>query len=88
MRKRSATKHRAMKNASSRRDAQLSEFETRDLGKDIAASGSARLIRPQKTTTIRLGEDLIAALEAKAAKKGIGYQTLLKMIVREHLDDY
>lgn len=31
---------------------------------------------------------LIRALRAKAAKRGIGYQTMLKIIVREHIHEY
>jgi predicted DNA binding CopG/RHH family protein len=31
---------------------------------------------------------LIDALPRKAAKRGLGYQTMLKVIVREHLDEY
>jgi predicted DNA binding CopG/RHH family protein len=27
-------------------------------------------------------------LRAKGAKRGLGYQTMLKVIVREHLDEY
>jgi predicted DNA binding CopG/RHH family protein len=30
----------------------------------------------------------MAELRKKAAKRGLGYQTMLKMIVREHLDEY
>jgi hypothetical protein len=32
--------------------------------------------------------DLMAELRKKAAKRELGYQTMLKMIVREHLDEY
>jgi len=35
-----------------------------------------------------LDEDLVERLREKGAKRGLGYQTMLKMIVREHLDDY
>ncbi len=45
-------------------------------------------IRPQRPTSILIGDDLVAKLRAKAAKKGIAYQTLMKMIVREHIDEY
>jgi len=37
---------------------------------------------------ILLDDDLVRKLRAKAAKRGLGYQTMLKMIVREHLDEY
>jgi uncharacterized protein (DUF4415 family) len=70
-------------------DPQLREFERRDLGEDIRRSGAARLVRVRaKPTSILLEEDLMAELRKTAAKRGLGYQTMLKMIVREHLDEY
>ena len=69
-------------------DAQLKEFEAKDLGSDIEASGAAVIIRPQRPTSILLGDDLIAKLRVKGAKRGLPYQTMLKMIVREHVDEY
>ena len=72
-----------------RKDPQLEEFEKRDLGEDIRASRSARVIQSRtKPTSILLDEKLIRSLRAKAAKRGIGYQTMLKIIVREHLNEY
>ena len=72
-----------------RRDAQVAEFERRDLGKDIRAAGTARVLRVRsRPTSILLDEDLVTRLRAKAAKRGLGYQTMLKVIVREHLDEY
>ena len=71
-----------------KRDLQVEEFEKRDLGDDIRAAGSARLIRKTLPTSIVLEQDLIDKLRKKAAKRGLGYQTMLKVIVREHLDDY
>lgn len=71
------------------RDAQVEEFERQDLGGDIRASGAARILRPRsKPTSILLAEDLIQALRKKGAKRGIGYQTMLKIIVREHVGEY
>jgi predicted DNA binding CopG/RHH family protein len=70
-------------------DPQLREFERRDLGEDIRRSGAARVVRVRaKPTSILLEEDLMTELRKKAAKRGLGYQTMLKMIVREHLDEY
>ena len=70
-------------------DAQVAEFERRDLGGDIQAAQTARLLRVRsKPTSILLDDDLVRQLRAKAAKRGLGYQTMLKMIVREHLDEY
>lgn len=72
------------------RDVQLEEFETRDLGIDIRTSGvKPVVIRPKSLpTSILLDEDLVRRLRTKAAKRGVGYQTMLKIIVREHLDEY
>jgi predicted DNA binding CopG/RHH family protein len=73
----------------SARDAQLREFERRDLGDDIRASGAARLIQlKQRPTSILLDPDLVRILRAKAAKRGLRYQTMLKLIVREQLHRY
>jgi uncharacterized protein (DUF4415 family) len=70
-------------------DKQLAEFERADLGEDIRASGSGRILRrSMKPTSILLEEDLIERLREKGSKRGLGYQTMLKVIVREHLDDY
>jgi uncharacterized protein (DUF4415 family) len=71
------------------RDAQLREFDRRDLGEDIRASRTGRLLRKRaKPTSILLDQDLVQKLRAKGAKRGLGYQTMLKVIVREHLDEY
>jgi len=72
----------------SKRDQQLEEFEKRDLGQDIRATGGLRPIRKTMPTSIVLEQDLIDKLRKKGAKRGLGYQTMLKVIVREHLDDY
>ncbi|MEK7287873.1 MAG: hypothetical protein AAB091_04880 [Elusimicrobiota bacterium] len=72
-------------------DAQVREFLRKDLGKDIARSGSLAVVRPkhrQLPTSIMLDPALIAKLQSKAGKRGIGYQTMLKIIVHEHVDDY
>lgn len=85
MKKQSTTKAKKTKAP----DAQVEEFGRRDLGEDIRASVGARVLRRQtKPTSILLEEDLVAALRKKGAKRGLGYQTMLKLIVREHLDEY
>jgi uncharacterized protein (DUF4415 family) len=89
--RKSTPKRMMMKNASSRRDATLRAFETRDPGDDIAAAGAARMIRPKRATmptSIVLEQDLVEKLRAKGATRGLGYQTMLKVIVREHVDEY
>ncbi|MBI3303831.1 MAG: hypothetical protein HYZ72_17335 [Deltaproteobacteria bacterium] len=72
------------------RDAQIEEFETRDLGADIRASGvTPVVIRPKlQPTSILLERDLVEQLREKGSKRGLGYQTMLKLIVREHLHEY
>jgi predicted DNA binding CopG/RHH family protein len=80
---------RASKNT--RRDGQVHEFEKRDLGQDIARSKSAVVVRPksrQKPTSILLDPAMVNKLKRKAGARGIGYQTMLKIIVHEHVDDY
>jgi predicted DNA binding CopG/RHH family protein len=69
-------------------DAQVKEFEQRDLGDDIRRSGSGKMLRRSRTTSITLDHGLIEKLRAKGVKRGLGYQTMLKMIVIEHLDEY
>ena len=80
---------RASKNTHT--DKQVHEFEKRDLGQDIARSKSAVLVRPrsrQKPTSILLDPAMVNKLKQKAGARGIGYQTMLKIIVHEHVDDY
>ena len=76
---------------STREDAVRKEFDEKDLGRDIARSGSAVVVRPrtrQLPTSILLDPAIVDKLKAKAGKRGIGYQTMLKIIVHEHVDDY
>ena len=76
---------------STHKDDQLREFKSRDLGRDIARSRSAVVVRPhsrQMPTSILLDPAIIDKLKMKAGKRGIGYQTMLKIIVHEHVDDY
>ena len=71
------------------RDAQLAEFERRDLGRDIRVSKVARVLRrTAHPTSILLDAELVKQLREKGAKRGLGYQTMLKVIVREHLREY
>jgi len=53
------------------RDKQVAEFERRDLGKDIK---KLHVIRPKKvSTSIVLDPLMVARLQTKARKRGIGY---------------
>lgn len=76
---------------STHRDRQLHEFEKRDLGQDIARSKSAVVVRSrsrQTPTSILLDPAMVTKLKKKAGARGIGYQTMLKIIVHEHVDEY
>ena len=79
---------KAVRRKAAKRDLQVEEFDKRDLGEDIRAAGSLRAIRKTLPTSIVLEQDLIDKLRKKAAKRGLGYQTMLKVIVREHVDEY
>ncbi len=73
------------------KDAQLAEFERKDLGDDLKKSGQGAVIKPrtrQRLTSIFLDPSLIAQLRTKAERRGMRYQSLLKMIVYEHLNEY
>ena len=80
-----------MKTRRPKRDDQVHESEKHDLGRDIERSRSAVVIRPKKRslpTSILLDSSLIGKLKEKAEDRGIGYQTMLKIILHEHVDDY
>ena len=80
-----------MKTRRLKHDDQVHEFEKRDLGRDIERSRSAVVIRPKKRSlpsSILLDSSLIGKLKEKAEDRGIGYQTMLKIILHEHVDDY
>jgi predicted DNA binding CopG/RHH family protein len=46
------------------------------------------MVRRSRTTSISLDEGLIEKLRVKGERRGLGYQTMLKLIVSEHVDDY
>ena len=74
-----------MKNAPSRRDDQLREFERRDLGA-VVTSAEPVLVRPQRPTSILLSEDLKLALRRRGRELGVGYQTAAKMILAKYIN--
>lgn len=74
-----------MKNASSRRDAVLREFERQDLGAVVAA-GTAVVVQPQRPTSILLSEELKMALRRRGLELGVGYQTAAKMILAKYVN--
>jgi predicted DNA binding CopG/RHH family protein len=87
MKKRSTARTKGKRLAA--RDAQVAEFERRDLGHDIRKAEVDRVLRQRsKPTSIMLDDDLVARLRQKGARRGLGYQTMLKLIVREHVDEY
>jgi len=77
---------RAMKNARGGRDATLREFKERDLGGDIAAAGTAVVVRPQRPTSILLSDELKEALRKRGRELGVGYQTAAKMILAKYVN--
>ena len=69
------------------KDAQLKAFETEDLGRQEGLQ--AVVIRPKgKVTSISLEPDLVQGLKIAGEKRGLGYQTMLKLIVRENIARY
>ena len=79
---------KAVRKKAAKRDLQVEEFESRDLGDDIRTAGGLRAIRKTLPTSIVLDQDLVDKLREKGAKRGLGYQTMLKLIAREHVDEY
>ncbi len=77
---------RKIGNAATRRDAMLREFEKQDLGDDIAAAGTAVVVRPQRPTSILLSDQLKAALRKRGEALGVGYQTAAKMILAKYVN--
>lgn len=86
MQRRKTTGARKMRNATTHRDATLREFEKQDLGDDIAAAGTAVVVRPQRPTSILLSDDLKAALRKRGQELGVGYQTAAKMILAKYVN--
>lgn len=71
------------------KDKQLEEFEKKDLGDEVRRShGTMRVVPRTRATSIILPVSLIGKLRKKASKRGIGYQTMLKIIVAEQVDQY
>jgi len=73
----------------SSKDIQIAEFKKKDLGGDVRKSRSAMLVTTRsRPTSILLPEALVVKLRKKADKRGIGYQTMLKIILTEQVDQY
>lgn len=75
---------RSMKNAATGRDATLRDLEKRDLGDDIKSAGTTVVVRPQRATSILLGDDLKEALRRRGKQLGVGHQTAAKMILAKY----
>ncbi len=75
-----------VRNATTRRDSTLRSFKTQDLGNDIAAAGTGVVVRPQRATSILLGDDLKEALRRRGKQLGVGYQTAAKMILAKYVN--
>jgi hypothetical protein len=89
-RKGSERSSRTARERTERPDSQVREFLRKDLGEDIRRSGAARVVRRAKglPTSLLLEPELIAELRRRGARRGLPYQTLLKLIVRDHLHEY
>jgi hypothetical protein len=85
-RRKKAAGARKMKNATTRHDATLREFEKQDLGDDIASTETAVVVRPQRPTSILLSDELKAALRKRGQELGVGYQTAAKMILAKYVN--
>jgi uncharacterized protein (DUF4415 family) len=88
--KNSQAKNKAVANRRRSTDAQVAEFDRKDFGADVRRAKAAVVVRRGATrpTSLSLETDLIEKLREKGGKRGLGYQTMLKLIVREHLDEY
>ncbi len=49
------------------------------------ASDEIQIRREMESVSVRLPKEDVAALKRRAAKSGVGYTTLLRMIVHEHV---
>jgi uncharacterized protein (DUF4415 family) len=77
---------RRMKNASTRRDPVLQEFENKDVGAAVAAASGRVVVRPQRPTSILLSDELKDALRRRGRELGVGYQTAAKMILAKYVN--
>jgi hypothetical protein len=75
-----------MKNASTRRDPVLQEFENKDVGAAVAAASGRVVVRPQRPTSILLSDELKDALRRRGRELGVGYQTAAKMILAKYVN--
>ena len=65
------------------------EFESVDFSSLKEEGVQPQFVRPkEKLTSIFLPPSLIEKLKMKGAKRGIGYQTMLKIIVHENVGKY
>ncbi|MBI4423836.1 MAG: hypothetical protein HY554_08920 [Elusimicrobia bacterium] len=70
-------------------DRMINEFEARDLGPDLRhLKGTVIAAKKRIPTSVLLETDVVRKLKAKASKRGIGYLTMMKIIVHENVDRY
>lgn len=69
-------------------DHQVNTFEKEDLGIAVRTSRSAIKVTKSHPTSILLPTFLVEKLKEKGKKRGIGYQTMLKIILSEQVDRY
>lgn len=61
-------------------------YDNIDLGETAWDEEGAEIERPElEQVSIRLPKEDLEILKRRAAKMGVGYTTLLRMIVREHV---
>jgi hypothetical protein len=70
-------------------DRMIREFEEKDLGPDLRhVKGTVIAAKKRVPTSILLEADVVRKLKAKGVKRGIGYLTMMKIIVHENVDRY
>ncbi len=72
--------------------AEIADFfdrtDTSELSLQEASEADVVVERPElEQISIRLPKEDLAAIRRRAARSGVGYTTLIRMILREHLHD-
>ncbi len=72
--------------------AEIADFfdrtDTSELSLQEASEADVVVARPElEQISIRLPKEDLAAIRRRAARSGVGYTTLIRMILREHLHD-
>lgn len=62
------------------------EYDMTDAMRATDVEHLNRLRREKQRITIMLDEDILQAFRDEAATRGVGYQTLINLALREHLE--